>query len=180
MTRVIPPMPASDLEPVLVSAAVAGDRRAFEALYRTHAARIHAICLRLAGDRSVADELTQEAFVKAWRKLSSHRGGSFGGWLRRIAIRVALDDRRAHARRLARVVPTGDPAEQAGHCGRPGMAFDLERAIAALPPKARHTFVLREIEGLTHAEIAELTGVTEGTSKAQLHRARALLREALS
>lgn len=169
-----------DLEPVLLSAARNGDQRAFEALYRCHVGRVFAVCLRLCADRTVAEELTQEAFVRGWRKLHTMRGHGFGAWMRQVAIRVSLDDRRAHLRRLARVIPTGDPGADTGRSEPPGLAMDLERALAGLPPKARHTFVLREIEGLTHAEIADLTGVTVGTSKAQLHRARSLLREALS
>jgi RNA polymerase sigma-70 factor (ECF subfamily) len=173
------PHPNTPTEADLVSAAAAGDRRAFEALYRAHTGRIYAVCLRLCGDAVTAEELTQEAFVRGWRNLGSCRG-AFGAWMRRLAINTALNDRRSHARRLARVAPTGSPGALAGRSGGQGAAYDLERAIAGLPSGARHVFVLREIEGLTHAEIAALTGTSEGTSKAQLHRARALLREALS
>lgn len=176
--RTSPSPPSADL--ALVRAAQAGDRGAFEQLYRRHVARVHAICLRLSADATVAEELTQDTFVRAWQRLDALRSDAFGAWVRRVAARVALDDRRSHQRRLARVVPDGQPGATAGTSSSPGTALDLERAVRGLPPKARHVFVLREIEGLTHQEIAELCGVTAGTSKAQLHRARKLLRETLS
>jgi len=163
----------------LVAAARRGDRRAFEALYRQHVGAVNALCLRLSGDVTIAEDVTQEVFVRAWRKLDSFRGDApFGAWLRRLAVNAALNDRRSHSRRLARVVPIAAP-ERAGVRRTPGAAMDLERAVAALPPKARHVFVLAAIEGWTHAEVARELGVTEGTSKAQLYQARKSLREAL-
>ena len=164
----------------LIDAARCGDRRAFERLYRRHVGRVYATCLRLSGDPVAAEELTQETFIRAWRRLDSYRAAApFAAWLRRLTINVALSDKRSHMRRLARVRPVAE-LEGTARSWQPGTSLDLERAVAALPPKARHVFVLRNIEGLSHREIAQLTGTSEGTSKAQLHRARRLLQEALS
>jgi len=170
------PVPDDD---ALVPLAQRGDRRAFEALYRRYVGRIYALCARIAGDARLAEDLTQRAFVRAWRKLDTVRGGAFFAWLRRLAVRVALDDRRSHRRRRERVVLAevdgADPST-----APPGARLELERAIARLPPRARHVFVLAAVEGLSHAEIAAMLAITEGTSKAQLHRARRLLQEVLS
>jgi len=158
----------------LVRLAQRGDPAAFEQLYRLHAGRVYALCLRLAGDATVARALTQDVFVRVWERLASFREESaFSSWLHRLAVNVVLADRRAASRRGHWEV---DEA-QAGAGDRPDPTtwtpeqLDLETAIAALPPGARAVFVLYEI--------AELTGIAVGTSKAQLHRARRLLREAL-
>ncbi len=167
----------------LVRRAQGGDRGAFEQLYRRQVGRVHALCLRMAGDPIAAEELTQEVFVRAWRKLGSFRGDSaFGTWLHSLAVREVLGDRRTNVRRLARVVPVEDPATLpgAGRRQSPAAALDLERCLGALPERARQVFVLHDVEGYRHTEIARLMGTTEGTSKGQLHRARKLLREALA
>jgi RNA polymerase sigma-70 factor, ECF subfamily len=159
-----------------------GDRPAFEALYRSHVGRVYALCLRMSGDRVGAEELCQGAFVRAWEKLDGFRGdAAFSTWLHRLTVNHVLSDRRSGLRRLARVVPVEDP--EATSPGRPptaGAGLDLERAIATLPTGARVVFVLHDVEGYAHPEVARLLGVTTGTSKAQLSRARRLLREALS
>jgi RNA polymerase sigma-70 factor (ECF subfamily) len=165
-----------------VRAAQNGDLVAFEELYRDNVGRIHAVCFRLAGDAALAEELTQDVFVRAWQKLPSFRGDSaFSTWLHPLAINVALSERRSRKRRLARVMPTDDlaPFERPGKGGGPELGLDLERALDVLPQGARAVFVLHDVEGYKHGEIAELIGVATGTSKAQLHRARRLLREAL-
>lgn len=164
----------------LVDAARAGDRRAFEALYRRHAGRIHALCWRLAGgDEHLAQDLTQEAFVRAWRKLDAFRGDSaFATWLHRVAVNVALGDRRTRVRTVDREVAMEHAPEPAHRVNRGG-ELDLEAAISRLPERARSVFVLHAVEGYGHREIAELTGMAEGSSKAQLHRARQLLRSYL-
>ena len=159
-----------------------GDQDAFEQLYRLHAGRVYALCLRLAGDAVEARRLTQDVFVRAWERLGLFRGESaFSSWLHRLAVNVVLADRRAAGRRLRRVVTAADaPAhEGAAREDRTPERLDLERAIAGLPAGARAVFVLYDIEGYGHEEIAALTGIAVGTSKAQLHRARRLLREAL-
>ena len=154
---------------------------AFRDLYRQHAGRIYALCLRLTGDARDADERTQDVFVRLWDKLRSFRGDSaFSSWLHRLAVNVVLNERRTAGRRELRVMPVDDPDTVAGAQpaaplpGSAGMSIDLERAIAELPDGAREVFVLFDIEGYGHGEIAELTGIAEGTSKAQLFRARRL------
>ncbi|MEM6926453.1 MAG: RNA polymerase sigma factor [Myxococcota bacterium] len=171
----VPPDPDASL----VAEAEQGDRSAFEALYRQHVGRVYALCARMAGDARLAEELTQRSFVRAWQRLDGFRGGNFAAWVRRIAVRVVLDERRSHLRRRQRVVLADvDGADPTS--ATPSARLDLERAIAELPPKARHVFVLAAVEGWTHREIAADLSITEGTSKAQLHRARALLQEVLS
>jgi RNA polymerase sigma-70 factor (ECF subfamily) len=162
----------------LVDRAARGEVGAFEELYR-----VYLLCLRMCGDPSLAEELAQEAFVRAWQKLGSFRGASaFSTWLHRVTVNVVLGDRRSTMRREARVKPAGDdlPVDLTASAPFPGQALDLERSIAALPDGARTVFVLHDVEGYRHKEIARLTGVAVGTSKAQLHRARKLLRKALT
>jgi RNA polymerase sigma-70 factor, ECF subfamily len=176
-------MSASTADATLVQRAQAGDTAAFERLYRDNTGRIYALCLRLSGDAVRAEELTQDVFVRAWQKLSTFRGDSaFSTWLHRLEVNLVLGEHRAEGRRRAWLVPE-DPTEidlPAPTRTTPGDALDLERAIAALPPSARTVFVMHEVEGYGHEEIAQLTGRAEGTSKALLHRARKLLREALA
>jgi RNA polymerase sigma-70 factor (ECF subfamily) len=167
----------------LVRQAQAGDESAFGALYRANVGRIHALCLRLTGEAQAAGELTQDVFVRAWEALPSFRGeAAFSTWLHRLAVNLFLAERRAAGRRERRVFTTAGPEalESARESNREGLNLDLERAIAALPEGARTVFVLHDIEGYQHGEIATMIGVAEGTSKAQLFRARRLLREALA
>jgi RNA polymerase sigma-70 factor (ECF subfamily) len=166
----------------LVRRAQGGEMAAFEALYRAHLGRVYGLCLRMAADPHRAEELTQETFIRAWRRLGTYRGeGSFWGWLRRLTVNVVLAERRSRLRRSAWERPEADPSrlESPDPPDRPDWRRDLESAIAALPPRARAVFVLHDVEGFRHAEIATFTGTSPGTSKAQLHRARRLLREAL-
>ena len=167
----------------LVRRAQAGDSDAFAALYRAHVGKVHALCLRLAGDAHDAADLTQDVFVRAWESLASFRGESaLGSWLHRLAVNAFLGTRRASGRREQRVFSVADPGvlERSGEAGAPGLSMDLEQAIAALPKGARTVFVLHDVEGYQHEEIARMTGIASGTSKAQLFRARRLLREALA
>jgi RNA polymerase sigma-70 factor (ECF subfamily) len=168
----------------LVRRAQGGDVSAFEALYRDNVSRVYALCCRLAGESQLAEELAQDVFVRAWQRLSTFRGESaFSSWLYPLTVNVALSERRSRRRRTAHIVATDDPAPFEKASERPAVpeaGLDLERALATLPPGARAVFVLHDVEGYKHEEIAELTGVATGTSKAQLHRARRLLREALS
>jgi RNA polymerase sigma-70 factor (ECF subfamily) len=183
------PSDARPLKESPVSRAQHGDVDAFGELYREHAGRVFALCVRMSGDRIHARELMQDVFVRAWERLGSFRGdASFSSWLHRLAVNVVLTGVRSDRRRETRVALVEDlAAAETGHgapAGRsaadPGTAIDLERAIAALPPGARSAFVLHDVEGFSHAEIAELTGLAEGTIRAQLHRARKLLMEALA
>jgi len=166
----------------LVGRAQAGDEDAFASLYRTHVGRVHALCLRMAGDAHAAADLTQDVFVRAWEALPAFRGDSaLGSWLHRLAVNVFLGDRRSASRREKRVMFAAEPGllERAQESGSPALGMDLEQAIAALPERARLVFVLHDVEGYQHGEIAEMAGIATGTSKAQLFRARRLLRRAL-
>jgi RNA polymerase sigma-70 factor, ECF subfamily len=166
----------------LVGRAQAGDVQAFEQLYRDNLGRVYALCFRLAGNPTLAEELTQDVFVRAWQKLGSFRGESaFFSWLYPLAVNVALSERRSRHRRTSRVFSTDDltPFDRPEKPPGPESGFDLERALGTLPPGARAVFVLHDVEGYKHEEIASLTGVATGTSKAQLHRARKLLKERL-
>ncbi|HWE22305.1 MAG TPA: RNA polymerase sigma factor [Myxococcales bacterium] len=172
----------------LVARAQAGDQTAFRELYRQHVGRTYALCLRLTGNAGDAEERTQDVFVRLWDKLRTFRGESaFSSWLHRLTVNVVLHERRTTNRRERRVTPAADPDGMVGaqHSASPplrdvsGLSIDLERAIAELPDGAREVFVLFDIEGYGHAEIAALVGIAEGTSKAQLFRARQLLREKL-
>lgn len=184
------PPPERDAERALVDRARGGDVGAFEALYRANIARIYALALRLTADRRDAAELTQDVFVHAWRRLATFRGdAAFATWLHRITVNTLFMRVRGDRRRAARIHAEADEpvhehepaAFREGHARVVDVeqAVDLERAIAALPAGARRVFVLHDVLGYRHDEIARLTGLAEGTLRAQLHRARKLLMEAL-
>ncbi len=189
------PTPAAEMEAVcekpavsiaeiapLVRRAQEGDVAAFEQLYRENVGRVYALCLRLSADAGRAEEFTQDVFIRAWEKLGSFRGESaFTSWLHRLTVNVVLSQRRSDGRRAAHEVTTDDLSyfDSEAKASQPAVGIDLERAIEALPPGARTVFVLHDVEGYKHEEIAQLTGRAEGTCKALLHRARKLLREAL-
>lgn len=159
-----------------------GDMAGFEVLYRMHVDRVYAICLRLTASRELAERLTQDVFVQTWEKLSSFRGeAAFTTWLHRLAVNTVLQDRRKEKRRQERFVQTEDVEVVSTAFSTPviGTRIDLERAIAQLPERARTVFVMHDVEGYRHEEIAEMMNTSIGTSKAQLHRARNLLRKAL-
>lgn len=177
----IPTVSGAD-EPIAdaIRRAQAGDVAAFADIYRAHVGRIHALCRRLCGDAELAGVLTQDVFVRAWEKLAGFRGdAAFSTWLHRLAVNLVLGDRRTRLRRAARELVSAVDETDSAPLQRIDASVDLERAIAALPAGARAVFVLFEIEGHSHEEIAELMDLAVGTSKAQLHRARALLRGAL-
>ena len=163
-----------------------GDRRAFERLYCGNVDRIFSVCVRMVSDRDRAEELTQDVFVRAWEKLGTFRGDSaFSTWLHRLAVNVVLNDRQAEGRRQKRELDCVEDMDAFGaHEVRalpvPGLSLDLERAIATLPPGAKKVFVLHDVEGYTHEEIGAMLGVNAGGCKAQLHRARMLLRRVLT
>ncbi len=178
MVQMLPTAGATDAaaEPTeLIAAAVGGDVRAFEHLYRQFSPRVYGLCLRLTGQREAAEDCTQDSFVAAWRALAGFEHRSrFSTWLHRIAVHSVLARRRGLridyevAEPAAGLPDTADP-------GSDGPPLDLERAIARLPDGARHVLVLVGIYGFSHAEAAHALGVAEGTCKAQLHRARGLL-----
>jgi len=167
--------------------AAAGDRGAFERVYRQHVNRVFSLCARMVSDRARAEELTQDVFVRAWEKLHLFRGeSSFATWLHRLTVNVVLNARKVEGRQRSRYEESDDEAGMDSLPGvvgmplAPGDLLDLEEAITRLPPGARRVFVLHDVEGYKHEEIAEMLGVTSGATKAQLHRARLLLREALN
>jgi RNA polymerase sigma-70 factor (ECF subfamily) len=173
-----------DEDHALVRAAGQGDTKAFEQLYRKHARRTYAAVWRLSGGQAArAEDLVQDAFVRAWQALPTFRYESaFSTWLHRLAINTALMSLRS--RSGAEDLETDDAAldfvathDTAGQRTRDRL--DLERVIATLPPRARAVLVLHDIEGYKHEEIAAELGMAVGSSKAQLHRARGLLRARL-
>lgn len=179
----------ADEESDWVRRASAGDARAFERLYRAHLGRIFGLCLRLCdGDRARAEQHTQDAFVRAWEKLPGFRGDSqFSTWMHRLTVNLVLGEHRLLKRWVTFEEDSGGDDEAAALAGRiehpqdrAAERMDLERALARLPKGARTVLMLHDIEGYQHEEIAALTGIAVGTSKAQLHRARRLMREWLS
>jgi RNA polymerase sigma-70 factor (ECF subfamily) len=162
--------------------AAGGDRQAFERLYRTHANRVYSLCARMSGSRTKGEELTQDVFVRTWEKLPQFRGESaFSTWLHRLAVNVVLNARKVDGKQAARMDEGGADIEAYEGTPEPLHAerMDLDEAIDRLPAGARRIFVLHDVEGYKHDEIAEIFGITAGGSKAQLHRARLLLRQAL-
>src|SRR5262245_828358 len=168
----------NDLE--LIQQAQQGDGLAIRELYRQHSARVYAVVRRLAGDDALAEDWAQEAWVRVFRALPTFRGESrFTTWLHRIAVNSALHGRRWRERRarnettLVPTLPSGGNGEQAV------LRMRLERALQKLPDRMRQVIVLHDVEGYTHEEIADLLGVTAGTSKSQLFKARARMRDFL-
>jgi RNA polymerase sigma-70 factor (ECF subfamily) len=174
---------AAGYEAALVARACSGEVAAFEQLYQRAGGRIFALCLRMSGDRARAAELTHEAFVRAWERLAQYRGESaFTTWMHRLAVNLVLERLRSDRRREARVTLVDDEAtDHAVQAAFDPAAsdildrVDLERAVAALPPNARQVFVLHDVEGYRHEEIAERMHLAPGTVRAHLHRARKLL-----
>ena len=169
-----------DWEGALVHRARSGDRRAFERLYREHAGRVYGLCLRMTRDTQLAEDCTQDTFINAWRALGKFETrSSLSTWLHRIAVNVSLAERR----KTGPVEPS--PEEEEGAIASewtletPVEVDEIESAIAGLPEGARDALVLHALYGYSHGEAAQMLGIAEGTCKAQLHRARALLRERL-
>ena len=170
-----------DWEGALVQRAVAGDSRAFERLYREHSGRVYGLCLRMTRDPQLAEDCTQDTFINAWKALPQFQTrSSLGTWLHRIAVNVSLGKRRK-----ATPVLESEPEDEGGSLG--GFTFEtpvevreLESAIGDLPDGARDALVLHALYGYSHGEAAQMLGIAEGTCKAQLHRARKLLRERLN
>lgn len=160
--------------------AAAGDARAFERLYQRHVARIHTLARRLIGPDQ-ADEVTQDVFVRVWEKLSTFRGeAAFGTWLHRVAINVILGWRRQLGIRRDRFVDTDTALDRLRSNPKEAeLTVDFETAMAYLPDGAQQVFVLHDVEGYKHSEIAGMLGIKAGTSKSQLHRARMILRDHL-
>jgi RNA polymerase sigma-70 factor (ECF subfamily) len=157
-----------------------GDTRAFERLYRKHVPRVHGLARRMVGHEE-ADELTQDVFVRAWERLETFRGeAAFGTWIHRVAINVMLARQEVRKRERGRF--EDDDAQVDATAAAPREAesrIDVEAALRSLPEGARKVFVLHDMEGYKHHEIAEMLHITVGTSKSQLHRARMLMRDQL-
>ncbi len=164
-----------------------GDAAAFEEVYRAHAGRLYSLLVRMAGSAGEAEDLLQDVFLTAHRKLGSFRGESaLGTWLYRLAVNHCLDFLRGRRARMARATASLDeedaaePAAPAPRLAEAISRIDLERAIAQLPDGCRTVFVLHDVEGFEHHEIGDLLGISEGTSKSQVHKARMKLRAMLS
>ena len=163
-----------------------GDAAAFEELYRTHAGRLYSLVFRMAGSAQDAEDLLQEVFLNAHRKLGSFRGdSSLGTWLYRLAVNHCLDFLRGRHTKMSRATNSlDDEAAEEPAAVMPAVPtavsrIDLERAIARLPAGCRAAFVLHDVEGFEHNEVARMLGVSEGTSKSQVHKARSKLRAML-
>src|SRR5437868_5385576 len=181
-------------ERTLARLAAAGDADAFARLYRANVGRVYALCLRMTGSPTRSTELVQDVFVRIWRRLGSWRAeAALSTWIHRITVNLVISNVRDEQRRQTREVSVNDTSHAPDSDGRERSdtplsvapptvedAIDLERAIARLPAGARTVFVLHDIEGYSHEEIARLTGTVAGTCRAQLHRARRLLMETLT
>ncbi len=172
-----PGSPQIPSDAVEIALAASGDAHAFERLYRAHVARVHSLVRRMLGDED-AEEVTQDVFVRVWQKLGTFRGESaFGTWLHRLAVNVVLARRADLGTRRRRFHDDDAPLELvSARPGSPEAVMDFEQALARLPEGARQVFVLHDVEGYRHEEIAQMLGLATGTSKSQLHRARMALR----
>lgn len=181
MTQIEPEDTRVDWEGALVQRARAGDVRAFERLYREHVGRVYGLCLRMTRDPAMAEDCTQETFINAWKALARFETrSSLATWLHRIAVNVALAKRRKASPIVESSLEDDDEAvESDWTLETPLEVNEIEAAIERLPEGARDVLVLHAIYGYSHIEAAEMLGVAEGTCKAQLHRARSLLRERL-
>lgn len=173
-------------EASLVQRACGGDVRAFERLYRDHVGSVYGLCLRMTRDPAAAEDCAQEAFFNAWRALERFETrSSFGTWLHRIAVNVVLNRRRKRSAQVELPPRAADPGEEPGDLPEewtldtPVEVREIEEAVGDLPDGARDALVLCGIYGYSHGEASQMLGIAEGTCKAQLHRARALLRARL-
>jgi RNA polymerase sigma-70 factor (ECF subfamily) len=156
------------------------DASAFEQLYRANVDRVYGLCLRMTGERSEAEDCVQEAFIQAWNKLDKFRGdAAFGTWMHRVAVNVVLGRMRKSKREQDRIRAVSEVAPAREAIADDGELRDLEQAINELPRGARHVFVLHAVYGYSHGETGDMLGIAEGTSKAQLNRARRLLTQQL-
>jgi RNA polymerase sigma-70 factor (ECF subfamily) len=164
-----------------VARATGGDTVAFERLYRAHVPRIHSLVIRMTR-ADAAPDLTQDVFIRAWQKIGTFQGRStFGTWLYRVALNVILAHRAAASRERSRYLDPEDILERVPAKTRStDLSIDVEEAIGTLPGGAKRVFVLHDVEGFKHEEIAEMMEISVGTSKSQLHRARMMLRGQLS
>ena len=182
---------AGDLsEPEAIRLAQQGDAAAFACLYRLHSRRVYALCLRMVGNTAEAEDLTQEAFLQLFRKIATFRGESaFSTWLHRLAVNVVLMRLRRKSGTEASLEEITEPDEEGSarrDFGTPDLRLagsidrvNLQRAVEQLPPGYKAIFVLHDVQGYEHNEIADIMGCSIGNSKSQLHKARMRLRELL-
>jgi len=165
----------------LIARVMAGDRLAGRALYDTHAPRVYSLAFRLSGDAEKAREFTQDTFIRAFARLSQFRGdAAFSTWLHRITVTVVSNARRSEVRFAREVALDEAHMVESAPEAEPDLKECIARAVESLTEVYRTTLILHDIEGYTHAEIAELLGVPEGTCKSRLSAARAQLRQALA
>lgn len=187
LAAVAPLSPARAADKVLVERCRSGDLSAFEEIYKAHAGKLFSVACRMLGNPADAEDLLQEIFLSAHRKLDGFRGeAALGTWLYRLATNHCLDYLRSRASRTEQVTDALDDEAGLFEAGSRGLAeqtvskMDLERALARLPEGCRAAFVLHDVQGLEHKEVAEVLGIAEGTSKSQVHKARLRLRAMLS
>ena len=165
---------------MLVERAKRADARAFEALYREHSGRVYGLCLRMTSNVAEAEDCAQEAFIQAWNNLDRFRGESrFGTWMHRVAVNVVLGRMRKSRREQDRLEVVSQISDSRHSVDDAGGSRDLESALGCLPTGARHVFVLHAVYGYSHEETGDMLDIAPGTSKAQLHRAKKLLRQQL-
>lgn len=177
------PSKQSRADDELVARCRAGDMDAFETIYRQHAPRLYSLAVRMTGSSADGEDLLQEIFLQAHRKLASFKGdAALGTWLYRLAVNYCLDYVRSRRARMDKVTDSFEPEEIRTAAPRetPIARMDLERALAQLPDGCREAFVLHDIEGFDHKEIGGLLGIAEGTSKSQVFKARMKLRALLA
>ena len=177
---VVAELPTKSDEAAWIERAKRGDTRAFERLYRMHVDRVYGLCLRMTGSKAEADDCTQEAFIQAWNKLDKFRGDSaFSTWLHRIGVNAVLGRMRKSKREQDRIQAAQEVSSSPASTSESGHLRDLSDAVNRLPEGARHVFVLSAVYGYSHEEAGNMLGLAVGTSKAQLHRAKRLLKQQL-
>ncbi len=180
-------LPASLSDYELAQASGRGDMKAFETIYERHHRRVYSLCLRMVANATEAEDLAQEVFIQLFRKIGSFRGESaFTTWLHRLTVNHVLMHFRKRGVRLEKTTEEGEIGEIQDYlqaaAERPRFVdrIALDKAISELPPGYRTVFVLHDVEGFEHEEVADMLGVSVGTSKSQLHKARMRLRELLN
>jgi len=164
-------------EDAVIQRAVRGDKRAFEQIYHAHSGRVHALCLRMTCDAAMAEDCTQETFINAWRALKTFgTRSSLSTWLHRVAVNVVLARRRRMSISMTDPPEAFEEAEQDWTFDTPIEMGEIEAAVGRLPVGARDVLILSGIYGYSHGEVSQMLGIAAGTCKAQLHRARKLLR----
>jgi len=164
-------------EAALIAAATSGDKLAYKTLYETHVGKVYALCLRLTGDRGLAEDATQEVFIQLWAKLDRFNGQSqFSTWLHSVTANVTVSYLRKQRNWVQRMFNIENSEAMNMSAESDSTSIDLEGLIVRLPERARLVFVLHALEGYRHEDIAQMLGMAVGSSKAQFHRAKQLLK----